>query len=149
MTDTSVLQINPVLYNTPQYQDALALRESILRAPLGLTLTEIDTQSDAQDFHFGAFHPEQGLIGCVSLHPVTAETAQLRQMAVHAQAQGQGIGQRLVVYFEQQARQHGYQNIILNARVSAEGFYRRCGYVCSGEIFTIITVPHIKMRKVL
>jgi N-acetylglutamate synthase-like GNAT family acetyltransferase len=149
MTDTSVLQISPIPFHSAEYQDALVLRESILRAPLGLALTEIDTQSDVQDFHFGAFHPDQGLIGCVSLHPVTAETAQLRQMAVHAQAQGQGVGQRLVVHFEQQARQHGYQNIILNARVSAEGFYQRCGYVCNGEIFTIMTVPHIKMQKVL
>ena len=37
--------------------------------------------------------------------------------------------------------------VILNARIGAEGFYARHGYVAQGEPFEENTVPHIRMTK--
>ncbi len=37
--------------------------------------------------------------------------------------------------------------IEMHARVCAITFYERCGYVCEGDVFEEITIPHIVMRK--
>jgi ElaA protein len=39
--------------------------------------------------------------------------------------------------------------MVLNARLGAEGFYARFGYLAQGEPFDENTVPHIRMTKPL
>ena len=86
-------------------------------------------------------------MGSVSLKPLNSETLQLRQMAVAEDRRREGIGARLLARAEEWARGEGYRLIVLNARLGAEGFYRRFGYLAQGEPFEENTVPHIRMTK--
>ena len=61
--------------------------------------------------------------------------------------QGKGIGSRLLGFAEAWARRGGYGMIIVNARLEAEEFYRRHGYVAEGESFDENSIPHIRMAK--
>ena len=40
----------------------------------------------------------------------------------------------------------GVRDFTLHARVSAAGFYRKCGFVEEGAPFREIGIPHIRMR---
>lgn len=122
----------------PHYDDVVRLRQRILRDPLGLVL---DTSEDAGKTFFVAVE-EGRVIGTVAL-----EGARLKQMAV--EAEGRGIGRRLVERLEEEARTRGVRRIELHARITARDFYAKLGYVAEGAEFIEVTIPHVRMWKVV
>ena len=122
----------------PHYEDTVRLRQRILRDPLGLTL---DTSGDATRTFFVAI--EDGRV----LGTVALEGNRLKAMAVDAD--GRGIGRRLVERLEEEARARGLSTIELHARETARGFYAKLGYIAEGETFIEVTIPHVAMRKIL
>jgi predicted GNAT family N-acyltransferase len=58
-----------------------------------------------------------------------------------------GIGAALVAHAEAWARGRGINEMVLHARIGAEGFYARLGYEAEGTIFDENTIPHVKMTK--
>jgi predicted GNAT family N-acyltransferase len=60
---------------------------------------------------------------------------------------GKGSGRGCLPRAEEWARGEGYRLIVLNARLGAEGFYTRFGYLAQGEPFEENTVPHIRVTK--
>lgn len=130
------------------HQQELALRDRILRQPLGLELSESDRQPDQYSQHFAIVENEK-MLACVIATPVNADVTKLRQMAVEPGHQGKGIGRQLIVFAEQQLQTLGYQKIELHARETAIEFYRRLDYQTVGEVFIEQTIPHIKMSKIL
>jgi len=135
-------------YGSDLYRRALALREAILRSPLGLRLTAEELADDALRQHFCAMS-HGAVVGSVSLKPLDRETVQLRQMAVAEERRRARIGAALLASAEDWARETGYRLMVLNARLGAEGFYARFGYLAEGEPFDENTIPHIRMTKPL
>lgn len=133
-------------YGSDLYAETLRLRETILRTPLGLALSDEELADDARRRHFCAV-ADGAVVGSVSFKPLGAHALQLKQMAVAEDWQLEGVGARLLAYAEAWARRQGYAVILLNARIGAEGFYERHGYVPQGELFEENTVPHIRMTK--
>jgi len=144
-----MLEFSEIVYGSEAYKAALALRNTVLRLPLGMTLSEEDTRDDHLNLHFGLFNLSGSLVACASLQPNDATSAQLRQMAVSADSQGQGLGRKLIQSIEAQASLRKYQAIRLNARVTAQPFYENCGYSALGEPFNHIGIPHVLMQKIL
>lgn len=140
----NIIQID---YGSDAYTQMLALRDRLLRVPLGLCFTPEELARDVPDTHVVAMDNGQvvgGLI--VTRHD---DHAQLRQMVVDAGYQGTGLGLRLVQAAETWVLAHGLTCVKLHARVSAQGFYEKAGYEAFGNGFTQATVPHIAMRKQL
>ena len=135
-------------YGSDLYRRALALREAILRTPLGLALTEEELADDARRQHFCATS-HGAVVGTVSLKPLGRDTVQLRQMAVAEERRRERIGAELLARAEDWARAAGFRLMVLNARLGAEGFYARFGYLAEGEPFDENTIPHIRMTKPL
>jgi predicted GNAT family N-acyltransferase len=129
-------------YGSDLYRRALGLRQAILRKPLGLTLTAEELADDQLRQHFCATS-HGAVVGAVSLRPLEGETIQLRQMAVAEDRRRERIGAQLLACAEAWARGQGYLLMVLNARLGAEGFYTRFGYLAQGEPFDENTVPHI------
>jgi predicted GNAT family N-acyltransferase len=145
-TEGDSIQIVEAPYGSDLYRRALVLRDTILRAPLGLAVTPQEQADDAHRQHFCALSGGV-VVGSVSFEPLDAKTAQLRQMAVTADRRRQGIGARLLTCGEAWARDSGYRLIVLHARLGADGFYARFGYRTQGEPFDEHTVPHILTTK--
>ena len=141
-------EYTPIDLNSAAYQLTLKLREAILRTPLGLTLSKEDTADDHQHIHIGAFNQDQ-LIGCVIIAPLQNEhgTFRIRQMAINETFQGQGIGRALVLNAEKIVKQQSGKRIVLDARVSAQGFYEALRYTVISEPFIHKTIAHIIMEK--
>lgn len=134
-------------FATPHYALSVALRDKILRAPLGLTFKEEDLSKEWNDFHLGAFNEQGELCGCLVLQPIQSEKIKMRQVAVNTELQGQGIGGELVRFAERFASKKGYKEIILNARIPAVKFYQDLNYKIQGDEFEEVGIPHLKMSK--
>ena len=128
------------------YRQALALREAILRRPLGLSISAEELADDETRQHFCALWFGR-VVGSVSLKPLGEALLQLKQMAVAADRQRSGVGRQLLSHAEGWASTSGFHLMVLNARLGAEGFYAAYGYLAEGEPFEENTLPHIRMTK--
>ena len=142
------IEFRKIEVGSPLHERALTLRDDVLRRPLGRALSATDIEYDRQGHHFVAVDGDE-VFGCVGLYPQDEGVVRLRQMAVAPRLQGQGIGAGVLRFAEEWARANDIARIELHARVAAEGFYQRAGYVAEGEIFEEVTVPHRKMWKAL
>jgi predicted GNAT family N-acyltransferase len=132
----------------PQYTGVLALREEILRVPLGLSLKNEDLSRDLINDIFIVEHGNT-IIGCLQLQKVDEGSVQLRAMAVSNEWQGKGIGRLLVVAAEEFAMEKNYKKVVLHARKVALGFYSALGYTTFGDEFIEVGIPHFIMEKTL
>lgn len=144
----SDLSIREVAYRSPEYDQSVALREAVLRLPLGLSFTPEDLQRDAQEWHLICTGQDR-LLGCLVLAPLSADSIQVRQVAVLPEFQRRGIGQALMKYSEKLARQRGFIRMELHARLPAVPFYERLGYEKVGQPFVQVTILHLEMQKIL
>jgi len=128
------------------YTQALALREALLRKPLGLTVTAEELADDAERQHFCAVSCG-AVVGTVSLRPLDESTLHLKQMAVVEARRKAGIGTKLVAHAEGWAAEGGFRLMVIHARIGAEGFYSRLGYAEEGDRFDENTIAHVRMIK--
>lgn len=126
------------------YQQTLALREQVLRRPLGLRLSAADVADDRGDRHFALLDGSR-VVACVAARGLEADVWKLRQMAVAADRQRQGLGARLMRGALAVLRAPRPGRVVLNARREAIGFYERLGFVCVGPPLLEIGIPHHAM----
>jgi len=136
-----------IAFGTREYRLERALREEVLRAPLGLPLSEQDLAGEEKQLHFGLFAPSGNLVACVVAVRISPDEARIRQMAVSPLDQGKGLGRTLMDELERDLRARGFTRLVLNARKSAVAFYEKLGYKAAGEEFVHLTIPHVRMMK--
>ncbi len=141
-----IMNLSIITYRSPDYHKMLALRYKVLREPWGLNFSEFDLQWEKDDVFIVCCEAEQ-IIGCCILTRQNLEVVKLRQMAVHPDWQRKNIGTGIMAFAEQYAGTHRYSMITLHARITASGFYAKCGYAPVGDIFTEIGMAHIAMEK--
>lgn len=135
-------------HGSSEYAQMVRLRNEVLRRPLGLQINPEELEREKEDILIGAFDDER-LLACCMLTKVDQATVKLRQMAVHNSLQGKGVGASMMNFAENVARDHGYRNMVMNARKTALGFYEKLGYSAVGEEFEEVTIPHYRMQKQL
>lgn len=124
------------------------LRWEILRAPWQQPPGSERDELEDQAFHLMVTDSNQRLVGVGRLHRISANTAQIRYMAVRNEVRGKGIGGQLLTGLENKARVWGCQEIILNARETGLQFYLQHAYEIIGEAPTLFgSIAHKKMRK--
>jgi predicted GNAT family N-acyltransferase len=125
-----------------------ALRQAILRKPLGLNLYDKDFTEEKNWISFGAFAAEK-MIGCVMLSQVNENTIQLRQMAVGIDYQGNGVGNLLLQSAQKYCSENNYNIITLHARENAISFYKKFGFTIIGDKYIEVGIPHFTMQKTI
>lgn len=138
-----------ILFGSPEYDEAVALRHLVLRQPLGLEYTPEQLAAEYDQIHLAGFDATGALIAYLNLTPVDTQTVKMRQVAVTPALQGKGIGTQLVNASEALAIDRGFGTMILHARETAVPFYLRLGYSTVGGRFEEVTIPHFKMEKAL
>jgi len=68
-------------------------------------------------------------------------------MATLEQVRGKGFGVLLVAQLEKHAKRMGMNEIVLNARHHAVGFYEKVGYKVTSDVFQEVGMDHFQMRK--
>ncbi len=135
-------------HGSADYPAEVALRDAVLRKPLGLSFTAEQLAAEHDSHHLLAWDKEQ-LVGCLMLTPRGEGVVQMRQVAVAQDRQGHGLGRLLVQESERRALELGFTRMILHARDTAVAFYVRLGYATVGAPFTEVGIPHREMIKTL
>ncbi len=136
-------------FGTPAFDEALRLRDDILRKPLGLKFTIPQIKEEYKQIHLGCYDDEVKLVGVLSLVEKEDGWIKMRQVAVAENMQGKGIGRRLVIFSEDEARRRGFDKMELNARETAVVFYKAMNYQTVGDRFEEVNIPHFRMEKEL
>lgn len=132
-------------HGEPGWRDSIELRRTILRLPLGLDFTEEELAEEHDQLTILA-EAEDRLVGCCVLVP-GPEYWKMRQVAVHPDVQGRGIGRAMVRFAELTIAKAGARGFFLHARESAVPFYLSMGYRIEDEPFEEVGLPHRRMRK--
>ena len=134
-------------FATPAFDEALSLRNDILRIPLNLQFEPEDIQAEWDSHHLACYNHTNDLVGCLTLKPLAKGELKMRQVAVKEDLQGQGIGKALVAWSEQFGQDQSYKKIVLHARETAVPFYKKLGYKTQGKMFKEVGIDHYKMYK--
>ncbi len=124
------------------------LRYEIMRKPLGLSFSSEELQKEKEDILIGAFDEDE-IIGCCLLSKIDQQCTRLRQMAVQKNKQGMGVGESMIAFAENVARDRGFKTLMMHARVTAIGFYEKFGYKTKGDEFIEVNIKHFVMEKKL
>jgi predicted GNAT family N-acyltransferase len=134
-------------FGSPQFDQAVNLRNRLLRIPLNMEFEADDIALEWKEYHLGFILTNFKLIACLTLKPVGEGTLKMRQVAVDEAFQRRGIGKELVGKTELWCLAHEVHTIVLNARETAVPFYKAMNYETIGDRFVEVVIPHYKMQK--
>jgi N-acetylglutamate synthase-like GNAT family acetyltransferase len=133
-----------------QFAKYYRLRYETLRKPWGQPEGSERVEDDATAVHAMLIDDNEEAVGVCRMHLNTPEEAQIRFMGVRADMQGKGLGDLLMQYQEQRARELGASRMVLQARENAVNFYRRNEYEVEAESYLLFgTIQHYRMGKEL
>ncbi len=126
------------------------LRQQVLRPGMAPEESFFPRDHDAGSGHFAAYI-DDAVVGVASVfaepEPGGPGIWRLRGMAVDPDQQGLGLGAALIDRVRDFVRRSGGGLIWCNARLSAEGFYRKLGYVRAGEPWDEAGIgEHVRMH---
>lgn len=134
-------------------QDTLSLRHEILRPNQTLKECKYPKDHEEDTFHLGAFEQNQ-LISVGSFyredHPNVPQgkVYRLRGMATWPEFRGLGAGSEIISKAEEILTQRHADILWCNARMSAQGYYMRLGFIQAGEVFDLPPIgPHVVSYK--
>jgi predicted GNAT family N-acyltransferase len=137
-----------ITYGSSEYQQCLALRDQVLRKPLGLEFTSAELAKDISDIHLGLQFEKQ-VIACLVLTRISNQIVKMRQVAVAAKFQNKSLGKFLILETENYLKALGYKKIELHARKNVLDFYLKLSYQEEGDIFEEVGIDHKRMVKTL
>ena len=68
------------------------------------------------------------------------------RMAVLKEWRGMGLGAALLLEAVKICQAHGNKQIYLSAQTHAIGFYIRCGFKVTSEVYQDVHIPHVDMQ---
>jgi len=133
-------EVRPVA-SIEEFQGLVDLRWHVLRPGRPRASAHLPGDDAPGTTHWVALDGDARVVGCASV--LESDGFQLRGMAVDPHWQGKGVGAEIVRRIVDAA---AGQRVWCNARLSAAGFYRRCGFVEEGALFEIEGIgPHVRM----
>ncbi|NLR90528.1 GNAT family N-acetyltransferase [Flammeovirga agarivorans] len=141
--------IKEVAFNSPEHKLSVALRDEVLRKPLGLQFSEEELSEEFDSYHLVAMNDSDEVVACLVLKPITPQEVKMRQVAVREDQRGRKLGSLMVQFSEVFALDNGFELITLHAREVAEKFYVKLEYDKEGELFEEVGIPHYKFKKKL
>jgi predicted GNAT family N-acyltransferase len=136
-----------VPYGSNTWEKAIALREEVLRKPLGSFFTKEELEEERVHLHIVGFIEEELLATAVLV--LEKESMKMQRVAVAEEKRNVQIGSKMLYYCETIAREKEAKYLYCHARNTAVRFYRNNGYEVEGDYFDEDGIPHLKMTKKL
>ena len=149
--------VNVVLIRAAAPEEVVDLRLAVLRPGFPRDAAIFPLDHEPTTHHFVAVTKGSRIVGCVTISQPRpwqdqADAIQLRAMAVAEDFRGAGVGSKLLARIDEQVLTLPPPRPMMwcNARVSAIGFYERCGWTVVSEVFDSPPAgPHVKMTRQL
>ncbi len=134
---------------TNEIESIIQLRYDILRAPWGQSKESATDELESISVNaYIALNNE--VIACGRLQENEGKVGQIRFMAVAKNYQGKGLGEKILVLLETEAKNKQLVKIELQARENAVKFYERNGYSIVESSFLLWgQIQHYLMQKFL
>jgi predicted GNAT family N-acyltransferase len=145
------MQIEIIEHGSRQYDQAVRLRDRILRQPLGLRFTGEQLSAESSCLHVAGFVDDQ-IVACCVIADRDQDWFKIRQVAVDLKFQRMGLGRQLMTFVHDHIASTGVSDqvkIYCHARKVAQPFYVQLGYRSVGRYFEEVSIQHIRMEKVL
>ncbi|MES2924919.1 MAG: GNAT family N-acetyltransferase [Verrucomicrobiota bacterium] len=143
------MRFTEIQYGSPEYRMECELRHAVLRVPLGMNLYDEDLSAESHQRHFGLFLTDETLAACAIAATFSSDEMKIRQMAVRPDFQGLGYGRMLMTMLQDRLAESGIRRLSCHARTHVAGFYESLGFQKSGDEFTEVGIPHVKMERFL
>lgn len=105
---------------------------------------------DAAARHLLAIDPETGeAIGTARIVDKGNGLAKIGRVALRKAWRGQGVGDALMRFALETARDAGFTTAALDAQTYVIPFYEKLGFVAEGPVFDDAGIPHRHMRRTL
>lgn len=102
-------------------------------------------EADARCVHVVARDENGQAVGTGRLLP----DGHVGRLSVLASARRGGVGRAMMVRLLNEARERGYDRVMINAQVGARSFYQQLGFTETGSEFMEAGIPHVVMSKKL
>jgi len=133
-----------------EWEKYYQLRYQVLRMPWNQPFGSERAEDDSTATHALLVDDSGEAAGVGRLHQHSPEEAQIRFMAIRPDKQGKGLGDLILKYLEEIARQWQVKYITLQAREKALNFYHRNGFkVVEKSHLLFGEIQHYKMIKYL
>ncbi|MBM3618756.1 MAG: GNAT family N-acetyltransferase [Alphaproteobacteria bacterium] len=139
------MEYREVPYGSEDYRKMAHLRNIVLRRPMGRVQLPSELAKDVNFRHVAAF--DGGQVRATAMLDIQGDSVRIRQVSVHPDERGKGIGAGIMAFAEEVAKAAGVNLSSLHARETALAFYERIGYVAEGDYFEESGLPHIRMTK--
>lgn len=147
LSEADIIQII-VPSTLEQWNAYYRLRWLILRQPWDMPEGSEKDEHENNAHHLAAIQTlSDQMVGCARFHPLAKDLAQIRFMAIATPFQRKGIGAKLILHLELQAKQMGIKTLILNARDTAVSFYQSHGYQTIHPLEPFLGIAHYRMQK--
>ena len=128
--------------------EIMALRRDVFIVEKNVPEEEEVDGKEKEHIHFGMYENEC-LIACLRAQDIGEGLLHIGRIAVRKDCRGKGIGRNLLEYRFTYAKENGFSAVELSAMDSAEGFYKKLGFVPEGDYYPEAGIPHIYMKKEL
>lgn len=153
-TSAASVQILPVKGEADLFQ-ALAIREVVFIEEQSVPEAMERDEDDAAAYHLLAMSGGHA-VGTGRLVELKAtpegekgKWGRVGRMAVLQASRKLGVGSKLLLALEAEAKKRKLDGILLHAQLSAMDFYKRHGYQPHGAVFEEAGMPHLEMKKTL
>lgn len=136
-----------ITHKSPEWTDAVRLREKILREPLGSSFTDQELEEEKYHFQIAGFL-DDAIIATAVLVP-EGDEMKMQRVVVMENLRSLNIGSEMMNFCESFASDKNFTVMYCHARDSAVNFYIKNGYTGIGDYFDEDGIPHLKMRKKL
>ncbi|HTF03515.1 MAG TPA: GNAT family N-acetyltransferase [Bacteroidia bacterium] len=136
-----------ITHRSPEWTDAVRLREKILREPLGSRFTDQELEEEKYHFQIAGFL-DDAIIATAVLVP-EGDEMKMQRVVVTENLRSLNIGSEMMSFCENFASDKSFTVMYCHARDSAVNFYTKNGYTGIGDYFDEDGIPHLKMRKKL
>ncbi len=140
-----VAELTILAVNWNEYRTQLtALRHEVFILEQHVPVTEEIDEKDPTAQHFIVL-AKNVTVGCARWIDLPDGSIKIGRFAVLKACRNKRIGQRLLQFILTQARLLRKNYVVLDAQVSAIGFYQKNQFTCCGDIFIDAGIPHKKM----
>ena len=140
------MRFSIIQHGGQQYDHTVALRDRILRQPLGLKFSTEQLTAESTSIHLAGWIDDQVRACCV-VAKQNEGWFKIRQVAVDTEFQRQGYGKQLMEFVHQHVESLGGKRVFCHSRDVAEPFYSGLGYHSVGDYFEEVSIQHVRMEK--
>ena len=126
----------------------MELRREVFIVEKNVPVEEELDGKEKEHIHFGMYDGDN-LIACLRAQSVREGLLHIGRIAVKRAFRGKGMGKTLLEYLFTYAKENGFSAVELSAMDSAEGFYKKLGFISEGNYYPEAGIPHIYMKKEL